>query len=289
MRLKSLISAALVGVLALFTSSAHATPPETVPVAGPGNKADSTGFGAVAYAYKIGKYEVTNAEFAAFLNAVNKENIHKLYDGRMAGEYGGITRNGDAGAYTYAVKDGWSKKPVNYVTWETAIRYTNWLTNNDAKGKGDTETGSYTIKDGKVTALDHAILAAGKETKWVLPSEDEWYKAAYYDPNKTGGAGYWKCPAKSDDAPSANINTNSPSDVGFHAKAVSPYGTYDQGGNMWEYNESRKAGKVGLRGGSFYINDNDSYLRAGTRYDVLSAKWPNYGFRVVTLGGAAAK
>ena len=289
MRVKNSISAMVVVMLTFAAGAVQAqtTLPATVPVSNPGNKADTTGFGAVTYKYSIGKYEVTNAEFAAFLNAANKANTHKLYDPRMAGEYGGITRSGDAGSYTYAVKEGWSKKPVNYVTWETAVRYTNWLTNGE--GKGDTETGSYTIKDGKVTVPDHAALAAGKETKWVLPSEDEWYKAAYYDPNKTGGAGYWRYPAKSDDAPAANIDTNAPSDVGSHAKAVSPYGTYDQGGNMWEYNESRKGNKVGLRGGSFYFNDNESYLRSGTRYDVLSAKWPNYGFRVAALGGAAAK
>ncbi len=289
MKVKNFISAVVIAALTFAVSEVQAqtTSPETVPVGGSPNKADATGFGAVAYAYKIGKYEVTNAEFAAFLNAVNKTNTHKLYDARMAGEYGGITRGGDAGGYTYAVKDGWAKKPVNYVTWETAVRYTNWLTNGQAKG--DTETGSYTIKDGKVSAPDHAALAAGKQTKWVLPSEDEWYKAAYYDPNKPGGAGYWKYPAKSDDAPPANINTNAPTDGGFHAKAVSPYGTYDQGGNMWEYNDSRKGGKVGLRGGSFYINDNAGYMLSGTRYDVLSAKWPNYGFRVAALGGSTAK
>lgn len=291
MKVKKLISG-VVTVSLMFAVSevrAQTTFPETVLVGGSPNKADTTGFGAVAYAYKIGKYEVTNAEFVAFLNAVNKTNTHKLYDPRMAGEYGGITRSGDAGSYTYAVKEGWGKKPVNYVTWETAVRYTNWLTNGQGKGEGDTESGSYTIKDGKVTAPDHVALAAGKETRWVLPSEDEWYKAAYYDPNKPGGPGYWKYPAKADEAPAANINTNAPSEVGSYAKAVSPSGTFDQGGNMWEYNDSRKGGKVGLRGGSFYINDNAGYMRSGTRYDVLSAKWPNYGFRVAVLGGVAAK
>ena len=63
-------------------------------------------------------------------------------------------------------------------------------------------------------------------------------------------------------------------------------GKYDQNGNIWEYNDSQSGNKVGLRGGSFFLNDNDTYLRSTTRYDVHSAKWPNYGFRVVALGSA---
>ena len=134
---------------------------------------------------------------------------------------------------------------------------------------------------------DHTALAAGKKTSWILPSESEWYKAAYYDPDKPGGAGYWRYPAKSYEIPEANINSSAPCDV--ESFAASPYGTYCQGGNVWEYNDAQSGGKVGLRGGSFYLNDNEAYLRSTTRYDVLSAKWPNYGFRVVALGGADEK
>ena len=134
------------------------------------------------------------------------------------------------------------------------------------------------------TVPDHAALAKEKGVKWVLSSEDEWYKAAYYDPHKPGGAGYWRYPAKSDSPAAANLSTNAPSDAGSHKDAGSPYGTYDQGGNVWEYNDHQRGNKVGLRGGSFYINDNHNYTRSATRYDVLSAKWPNYGFRVVALG-----
>ncbi len=83
-------------------------------------------------------------------------------------------------------------------------------------------------------------------------------------------------------------NSNEPKEGGSFTTAVSPNGTFDQNGNAWEYNEAQADGKVGLRGGSWYINDNESYLHSSTRYDVLSAKWPHYGFRVVALGGAAA-
>jgi hypothetical protein len=49
---------------------------------------------------------------------------------------------------------------------------------------------------------------------WFIPTESEWYKAAYYDPKKSGGAGYWLYPAKSDDVPEANLSTNAPSEAG---------------------------------------------------------------------------
>ncbi len=286
--IRTLITASL----ALTSGLALAGVPETVAVGNPGNPADGTGYGAVAYAYKIGKFEVTNAEYCEFLNAAAKTDTYELYDGRMAdggdgGGWGGITRNGSPGSYTYTVIDGRGKQPVGYVTWESCARFCNWLSNGG--GKGDTEKGVYTIQNGSVKATDHAALAAGKETKWVIASENEWYKAAYYDPAKSGGAGYWTYATKGGSAPEANLGSNNPTNAGSFSTAASAYGTFDQNGNVWEYNETQADGKVGLRGGSWFINDNDSYLQSATRYDVLSAKWPHYGFRVVALGGSESK
>lgn len=264
--------------------------------------ADSTTYGAVPYEYRIGKYEVTNDQYCEFLNAAARTDKHKLYNRHMAGDkpgedgYCGITRSGKPGSYKYSVRAGMGKKPVNYVSWIDAIRYANWLTN--GQGTGDTESGSYTIKDGKVALPDHAALAKGKEARWVLPTENEWYKAAYYDPDKKGGAGYWKYATRSDDAPSssrapgkganlANYNTDEPTEAGAFSGSASAYGTFDQNGNMWEWNEAFKDGKAGLRGGSFYLNDNSGHLSAKTRYDVPSGvEYSNYGFRVTALGGA---
>ena len=291
MNSKNLISLLVAAaVLVVAASVAQAVVPETVTVGNPGNAADTTGFGAVPYTYKIGKFEVNNEQYCAFLNAVAATDTHELYDGRMDGgpeNWGGIARSGDSGSYKYTVREGFAKKPVGYVTWESCIRFCNWLSN--GQGKGDTENGPYTIKDNQVTVPDHAALAKGDAAKWVMTSENEWYKAAYYDPTKAGGAGYWQFPVKSDTAPAANLNSNAPSDGGSFKDSPSPYGTFDQGGNAWEYNDHQENGKVGLRGGSYYINDNDNYMRSFTRYDVLSAKWPHYGFRVAQIGGDASK
>jgi sulfatase modifying factor 1 len=273
-------------LLLAASAVAQAAPPVTVTVGKPGNAADSTGYGAVAYEYKIGKYEVTNEEFCEFLNGVAKSDSYELYDGRMGDQYGGILRSGESGSFTYSVKDGMGKKPVNFVNFDTCVRFCNWLSNGG--GSGDTEKGSYTIKWGQVTPPNHATLAAEKSLKWVVPTENEWYKAAYFDADKPGGAGYWSYAIKGGSAPETNINTDTPTEAGKFASAASPWGTFDQNGNMWEYNETLSNGKVGLRGGSFYINDNDSYLQSSTRYEVFGAKWPNYGFRVVALGAGTA-
>ena len=150
--------------------------PALVPVGNPGNLSDVSGYGAVAYEYKIGKFEVTWAEYCEFLSAVAKTDSHSLYDDRMDGEYGGISRSGSDGTYTYSVKDGWAKKPVGYITVMSAARFANWLSN--GKGSADTENGSYKISGDQVTVPNHAALAAGKDVKWVIASENEWYKAA---------------------------------------------------------------------------------------------------------------
>ncbi len=269
----------LLACLTILAPTASGAVPATVPVGNPGNHADGTGYGAVAYPYRIGKYEVTNTEYCTFLNSIAASDPHQLYDLRMSGPYGGILRSGSSGNYTYKTTGNGARKPVNFLTWESCARYSNWLTNGG--GQGDTENGSYRIRGGSITIPDHTELARGDSIKWVIASENEWYKAAYYDPEKKS---YWPYAVAGGTPPSCNINSGGISEVGSFSSASSPYGTFDQNGNLWEYNESRTDGKVGLRGGSYFINDNTSYLQASTRYDVLSAKWPNYGFRVAALG-----
>ena len=90
----------------------------------------------------------------------------------------------------------------------------------------------------------------------MIPTENEWYKAAFYDPHKTGATRYWDYPTKSNDIPSnvfsktgannANFSNNgftidSPywrTEVGALAGSSSAYGTFDQGGNVWEWDEA---------------------------------------------------
>lgn len=101
---------------------------EMIPVGNAGNAADGTGYGAVNYAYSIGKYEVTNAQYAQFLNAVAATDPNGLYNPDMGNNMrGGISRLGNSGSYAYAVKANMGTKPVSFVNWYDAVRFCNWL------------------------------------------------------------------------------------------------------------------------------------------------------------------
>ena len=247
---------------------------ETVPVGNPGNSPDNTGYGAVDYEYRIGKYEVTNAQYCAFLNAVapNGTDPYDLYSTDMAdSSYGGITfMQGNPSGSKYAAKPGRAGKPVNYVNFWDACRFTNWLHN--GQGSGDTETGAYTLMPDDI--VNNAVRR-NPESKWAITSEDEWYKAAYYD---GASSGYYNYPTGSDVIPTAeapsgtNMTSGSAnylwvirdmSDVGAYTSkpSDSPYGTLDQAGNVWEWNETINGGARGLRGGSF-ISRYDFYGNA---------------------------
>ena len=65
-----------------------------------GNAADSTTYGAVSYEYRIATTEVTNDQYAEFLNAKAQTDDYGLYSAEMGFEVrGGINRSGSLGSY----------------------------------------------------------------------------------------------------------------------------------------------------------------------------------------------
>ncbi len=139
-----------------------------------------------------------------------------------------------------------------------------------------------------------------------LPSENEWYKAAYYDPTKDGTGGYWLYPTRSSSVPAeatadAFGTISNPGNVANYDFVVwggaenvttvgsagllgaSYYGTYDQAGNVWEWNETLvyKTERV-RRGGAW--NGNQNFLPASFRYSLAPFNnFDNTGFRVAGL------
>jgi len=247
---------------------------DTVPVGDVGNAADTRyatpGYGSVGYAYNIGKYEVTAGQYTDFLNAVAATDTYELYNNwemsRTDGYGCGITRGGVSGSYTYSVATDFINRPVTAVSWGDCARFANWLHNGQptgAQGLATMEDGAYYVNGATTDAALNAVTHKADWT-WAITSEDEWYKAAYYKGGSTS-AGYWLYPTQSDSITTGKANYNSvgrTTGIGSYAYP-SPYGTFDQGGNVYEWNEALLYGAFrGVRGGSFdygYVDLQASY------------------------------
>lgn len=237
--------------------------------ADPGNENDSTGFGKVNYNYQIGESEVTNAQYAEFLNAVaTTSDPHGLYNDKMGtDEHGGIAKEEDDGPDKYLVKPGKTNHPVNFVSWFDVARFANWLHNGRSAGSaspGTTENGAYDLTSNPTEPVSRKSGAL-----YFIPTENEWYKAAYYKGFISGG--YWTYPTKSNIAPGKipgavpnNVNYNIDNllypkllDVKSFILSDSPSGTFDQGGNVDEWLEDKFSSpdtSAVMRGGSFVSN-----------------------------------
>ena len=275
-----LAAACAIVVLAPFPASAAVTMDWST-VGNAGNAADPvTGFGSVGHDFRIGTYEVTNAQYAEFLNTVAASDPNDLYNTNMASDArGGIVRSGSPGSYTYSVKANMGDKPVIYTNWYDAARFSNWMTN--GQGAGSTEAGVYTFTG--VDSISAITRNLSDSSQVFLPTEDEWYKAAYHQPASQGGDtdDYWLWATQSNTAPTvatatvigdiANPGANVANyDFGADwnsldgnlttvgsagSGSASFYGTFDMNGNVSEWNETLIGlSSRGRRGGSWGTN-----------------------------------
>jgi len=273
----------------------------TVPVGNAGNVGELSGSGAggygpdricgsVAYDYRIGTHEVTAGQYTEFLNAVAGTDTYGLYNSSMWSSSSGckIQRSGTLGNYSYSVAQDWANRPVNYVSWGDSARFSNWLHNDQPTGAqslSTTEDGAYFLNG---ATSDAALLTVDRESdwKWAITSEDEWHKAAHHK-NDGDTGNYFNYPTSSDSINTGMANygrsVGHTTDVGSYAAYSSRYGTFDQGGNVWEWNEAVLHDSYrGVRGGSFVTIV--GYLQASARdIDGSTYECDSFGFRVASV------
>ena len=252
-----------------------------------GNAADTlTGYGAVPYTYRMGTYDISQNQ----IDAATANGLQGVVGGAWVGD-----------------------QPAANISWYQAAAFVNWLdtsTGHQAAYNLTYSGGAYTMDlwHSWDTGYDPNNLYRNKNAVYVLPSEDEWYKAAY---GKNDGSGYTLYATGSDTPPTpvasgtdvgtavySQSSEQGPSSV-YLAGGPSSYGTRGQGGNVYQLLESSTDGNNSvsvadhtIRGG--FWGGQDYRMESSTRYGYNGADFGGnlgsspLGFRVASVADLGA-
>jgi formylglycine-generating enzyme len=255
-----------------------------VTIGKPGNPADTGGRGAVATKYRMGVNEVSRGMIDAY-NALGGGPTVTMSD---------MTSTGGNGA----------NRPATGVSWNEAARFVNWLNTS----RGFSAAYKFTTGGANDNVVAWGIGDSGYNASnpfrnsnayYYIPDLNEWYKAAYYDPNAAGGAGaYWDYATGSNTAPTAVAGGTAngtavyaqsfsagPADI-TNAGGLSPFGTMGQNGNVHEWTESystQSGGEVwrAYTGGTWSMTA--SVLATTTLSTAATSDSFSRGFRVAAV------
>jgi MYXO-CTERM domain-containing protein len=256
-----------------FGSGANTFTIDFVSIGNTNNASDTTGFGAVPYHYRVGTYEIS------------QDAIDKATASGMA--------NVTAGAWA-------GNQPAANINWYEAAAFVNWLNTSTGKQAAYDLTfsdGSWSMSlwsSEQAWQLGGENLIRNKDAYYFLPSENEWYKAAYYNPD---GSDYFLYPTGSNTSPTA-VASGTDADTAVYGMAtsapaivdstggLSAYGTMGQGGNVWEWNETARENAPAdhrvYRGGDW--DNPETPLQSSFRTSVSAdTQTSTIGFRVASV------
>jgi hypothetical protein len=250
-----------------------------------GNTADSdpflSGLGTVNYVYGIGTYEISRS----MVEKANNLGGLGLTLAPMSGVTGG-PRPGMA---------------ASGLDWHETARFVNWLNTSTGNAPAYKFNGTtFALWQAGDAGYDPNNLFRNSQARYFLPSENEWYKAAYYDAATDSysrfATGSDVVPASVTSGIAANTavynlsGSQGPADI-MLAGGRSFYGTMGQSGNLFELLETEhdrvnnnvhpNATKV-IRGGDWTTTDID-YISRTISGGLTSSSSQNWvGFRVAT-------
>lgn len=255
-------------------------------VENPSNSADTNDWGAVGYSFGMSRYEISEGMIDAY-NAHSENSAFPIF-------YDSTPRGAD--------------KPATSITWNEAARFVNWL--NTSKGysaaylfPGPNNSNISSWTEDHPDDWNPLNPYRSKRAVYVLPTLDEWYKAAYYDPAlNDGDGGYWKYAVKTNTDPTpvtggtgqdevvyGNGVSGSPADI-TNAGGLSAYGVMAMNGNVWEWTETPEgdgyytgSSQRGFVGGSWADMTADSFDSSQVLFKRPNVSYLQAGFRVVSL------
>ena len=274
MRSKSIVVLAMVCVIVLANIASaelvRGIDIDFVTIGNAGNPGDTrtglanpTGCGTVGYEYQIGMYEITNAQWDAFVSAVGAP-------------------TGNEEGYSHDAYWTGDNIPTGRVSWYEAAQFCNYLTSGD-KSQGAYRFSGDNANPGDFLGINRELAGTIYDILYVIPTEDEWYKAAYYT-----GSGYSLYANGTDVAPIVGDDTNynvaegQPWEIGVGNGTQEQNGTFDMMGNFFEWNETMIGSERGGRGGSYNY---DVYgLQSSFRNGYFPYNEIDYvGFRVASV------
>jgi hypothetical protein len=168
--------------------------------------------GSVPYEYGIGEVEVTVEQYVAFLNTVDPfgRNQMGLYSENESGtawprfgqiDYSALSR---AGKHYTAAAPEWNDKPYGFANFLRSARFDNAVANGKVLAQESSSSNgfsyvTYTVRLSRRTGtgmydMHTRAPVRTKQSGFVIPSQNEWIKAAYYDPTGGGTFSYWWYP-----------------------------------------------------------------------------------------------
>lgn len=214
-----------------------------------GELSSNAGVGAVAYEYRIAEREVTATEWLEFVRAYTP---HYTGNPEVPGLNGNWIRY-DFAPGQYHVVAGAEQYAAD-MSWRMAARFCNWLHNGKVNEAWAFESGAYDTSTFNDVSPFTDQLTHSPGARFWIPTRDEWFKAAYFDPDRFGPnlPGYWLYPDGGNDPliiglpeeggeTSAGLWGPHPFEpyvnVGSYPHVRSPWGLLDVSGGLGEWLE----------------------------------------------------
>jgi sulfatase modifying factor 1 len=239
------------------------------PLPGTPSFGSNVGRGRVDYEYRIGRTEITTAQWAEFYNAAfDRPSTDRIPFVAAPDVWGAATTIPTTpGGQRWRVPAGNEMRAVGGITWRTAAVYCNWLHNGKGTDRAAFLSGAYDVSTfGNFSSgggfVDQLTRSPG--ARYWIPSVDEWMKAAHYDPAKQNAdgsvGGWWRYVHSRDDrapiyGPAGQLRNGVPTEAnaawsdftfpGFNTFNVplaayamtSPWGLLDTSGGTAEWTE----------------------------------------------------